>query len=367
MNSARMSRRAFLVSSGSLAALVLAGCNTTRSPAASALSSTGTAAAASARPALSPPVTVKVADGQSLTQAGLYAAIDRGYFQEEGIAVELIPLSNFETIIQSLSTGEIAIGLGGVSPALFNAFSRGISLRVVAAAAIHAPGRSQLVVARKDLVENGGLKGYADLKGKKISRAAAFSVDTEAMEKALNMGGLSLNDAEFVTLGFPETVAALGNKGVDVAYLSEPFATSSIDKGFAVKWHEMADFLPNHAGSLWLYSQALVEGQAEAGRRFMVAMLRGVRDYEDAFGGKNKGRADMVASLMKHTPVKDASLYDRMVAVKYPTSGELPLTTLQEDLAWLVAHGTVSQAPDLASVIDTHFTDYAIQRLGAYQ
>src|SRR5579862_1292061 len=298
MTPASISRRQFLAAAGlAFTSLALAGCGASAVSSPSVTASKPASAAASNQPSpLTPAVTIKVADGQSLTQAGLYIATDKGYFQEEGLNVDLLPLSNFETIIQSLTTGDIAVGLGGVSPALFNAFSRGIDLRIVAAAALHAPGRSQLVVARKDLVESGGLKTYADMKGKKISRAAAFSVDTMAMEKALNMGGLTLNDAEFITLAFPDTVAALANKAVDIAYLSEPFATSSIDKGFAVKWHEMADFIPNHAGSLWLYSQALVEKQPEVGRRFVAAMLRGVRDYEDAFGGKNKGRADVIAS-----------------------------------------------------------------------
>ncbi|HLQ31624.1 MAG TPA: ABC transporter substrate-binding protein [Chloroflexota bacterium] len=310
-------------------------------------------------------MTVKAADGQSLTQTGLYVAVDKNYFREEGLNVELVPLSSFEAVIPSLTTGEIDVGLGGVSPLLFNAFARGINVRIVATAALHAPGRSQLIVARKDLVESGQLKSYTDLKGKKIARAAALSIDTIAFEKGLGLGGLTLNDVEFITLAFPEIVAALSNKAVDVAYLSEPFATSAIDKGIAVKWHEMADLVPNHAGSLWLYSQQLVEKQPEAGRRFMAAMLRGVRDYEDGFA-KNKGRPEVVASLIKHTPIKDASVYDRMIAIKYPTSGELPLDTLQQDLDWLRDHGAVPQAPDLAKVVDSQFITYAAQRLGPY-
>ena len=88
-------------------------------------------------------------------------------------------------------------------------------------------------------------------------------------------------------------MAALSNRAVDLGYLSEPFATSAIDLGFAGKWREMSDLVPNHAASLWVYSQRLILEQPKAGRRFMVALLRGVRDYEDAYA-KHQGRAEVV-------------------------------------------------------------------------
>jgi ABC-type nitrate/sulfonate/bicarbonate transport system substrate-binding protein len=355
-----------------LAGALLAACGGAASPAAPATGASPAAsgAAASAKPAaLNPPVTLKVWDGSSTVQAPLYIAMERGYLQSEGLEVQPVPISGaFDAQVPPLSTGQLDVGGGGFVPALFNAVGRGLPLRVTAIAALHTPGRSQLIVARKDLVESGHLQTYADLKGKVFSRPTALGIATIAAEKALQLGGLQPGDLTYVDLpNMADTVIGLSNKKIDLGYLSEPYAADSIDKGFAVKWREMADLVPNHVAAIWAYGSRLTEQQPELGRRFMVALMRGMRDYEDAFG-KNKGRADVVSILVKHTTVKDPALYDKMQAIAEPASGEFPLDTLQQDLDWLSAHGAVQQpAPELSKVVDTRFVQYALQQLGPYR
>src|SRR5581483_1816391 len=321
------------------------------------------APAASAPPA---PITVKVADSLSGTLAGLYVGKEKGYFAEQGLEVETVRFPSLEPQIAPLGTNEIDVGQGGFVPGLFNAIARGIPLRMVATAAVHAPGRSQLIVARRDLLDSGQLQGYAGLRGKTISRPASFSIATLAIDKALKAGGVRDDEVEWVTLGFPDAVAALGNKGIDLGYLSEPFATSVIEQGIAGKWREMSELVPNHPASIWVYALRLTQEQPDAGRRFMTALLRGVREYEDAFT-KNIGRAEMVATLIRNTGIKDPALYDRMTIVRLPPSGETNVQALQEDLDWLVEKGAVTQPPPLSEVLDTRFTDYAVQQLGPYR
>ena len=130
------------------------------------------AAGAAARPEpLSPPVTLKVWDGSSTIQAPLYIAMDRGYLQEQGLDVELVPIAGaLDAQVPALSTGQLDVGGGGFLPALFNAVGRGIPVYITAIGAMHTPGRSQLIVARKDLVESGQLSSYSDLKGTVFAR-----------------------------------------------------------------------------------------------------------------------------------------------------------------------------------------------------
>lgn len=50
--------------------------------------------------------------------------------------------------------------------------------------------------------------------------------------------------------------------------------------------------------------------KVDLGRRFMVAYLQGVRDFNDAFVKKQpQKRREVIAALAKHTPVKDLPLY----------------------------------------------------------
>jgi NitT/TauT family transport system substrate-binding protein len=326
-------------------------------------------ASAVAKPApLNLPVTLRVWDSGSTIQAPLYIAKERGYLQEQGLDVEAVPIAGaLDAQVPALSTGQLDVGGGGFLPALLNAIGRGIPLRITAIGALHTPGRSQLIVARKDLVESGHLNTYADLKGKVFARPAALGIATIAFEKALQLGGLEPSDITYLDVPQPEALAALANKRADLAYTSEPFGAQSIGQGIAVRWREMADLVPNHVAAIWVYGTRLTEEQPELGRRFMVALMRGMRDYEDAFG-KNKDRAAIVSIMTRHTAVKDPALYDKMQAIAKPASGEFSMDTLQADYDWLKARGVIQEpAPELSQVVDTRFVQYALEELGPYQ
>ncbi|HLG68875.1 MAG TPA: ABC transporter substrate-binding protein, partial [Chloroflexota bacterium] len=302
-------------------AILLTACGGAAAPASSPSAASGApakpvasaAASTPAKPASSnTPATLKVWDSSTTVGAPLYIAMDRGYLKDEGIEVEPVQINGaFDAQVPPLSTGQLDVGGGTIIPALFNSVGRGLPVRVTAIAAMHTPGRSQLIVARKDLVESGQLKSYADLKGKVLARPAPLGIATIAFEKALEQGGLKSSDVTYLDIPTPDTVTALANKKADVAYMTEPFATQSIEKGFAVKWHEMADLVPNHVAAQWAYGSKLISGPPDVGQRFMVALMRGMRDYEDAFR-KNKDRAAIVSILVKHTTIKDPALYDKM-------------------------------------------------------
>lgn len=343
------------------AALLLAACGGAAAP----TSPPASAAAASKPAAANQPATLKVWDGSSTIQAPLYIAMERGYLKEQGIDVQSVAINGaLDAQVPQLANGQLDVGGGAFLPGLVNAVGRGIPVRLAAIGAMHTPGRSQLIVARKDVA--GSLKTYADLKGKTIARPAALGIVTIAVEKALQMGGLKPSDITWLEIQQPVTVAALANKKVDLAYLSEPFATQAIDQGSGVKWHEMADLVPNHVAAIWVYGSRLIDNP-DLGRRFMVAFMHGMRDYEDSFG-KNKDRAEIVSILTKHTVIKDPALYDKMQAIAEPASGEFPMDTLQDDYDWFKGQGAIQEpSPPLSQIVDQRFVQYAIKQLGPYK
>ncbi|MDE3076049.1 MAG: ABC transporter substrate-binding protein [Chloroflexota bacterium] len=333
------------------------------SSAAPAASSAAATASSKAGP-LSPAVTLKVSNAKTAAHAALYIAIERGYFREEGVNIEDAGAISLDAQIPQLGTGRLDVGLNSLVPGLLNAFARGVGVRILSMAIDHQPGRSYPIVARKELIDSGQLKSYADLKGKTYSTTAIPSVAVYALDKALRLGGLKLSDVKLIALSFPNIAVALANKQVDLAFLAEPFATNAIQKGIALKWKEEAEFAAGHPQSIWLGSESLLTTQRDAARRFMVAMLRGGRDYEAAFG-QNKGRKEIVDILIKHTTVKDPALYDKMNWAKIPENPAIRMDLLKEDADWLVAQGGIQPLPDLSKLVATDPVQYALQRLGA--
>src|SRR5262249_6140017 len=99
------------------------------SSAVQAAPATPASATRSAPAPLSPPVPVKVGDAGTVAHRGIYIGLERGYFADEGLEVELVPFTGDQ--IPALLTGDLHVGNGGATPALFNAAQRGVGVKIV--------------------------------------------------------------------------------------------------------------------------------------------------------------------------------------------------------------------------------------------
>src|SRR4051812_24173848 len=96
-------------------------------PAASTAAAPSSATAPTAPPALA---VVKLADPLAFVSAPLLIAVEKGYFREQGVDVQLEPVAGGADVIPQLAIGELDLTHGGISPAMFNAIERGVEIRV---------------------------------------------------------------------------------------------------------------------------------------------------------------------------------------------------------------------------------------------
>jgi len=75
----------------------------------------------------------------------------------------------------------------------------------------------------------------------------------------------------------------------------------------------------------------------------------------------------VVDTLTKHTTVKDAALYDRMVMPGIDPNGYVNIDSLNRDQDYFVESGTQKQKVNMAEVVDLSFARAAVQQLGPYQ
>jgi NitT/TauT family transport system substrate-binding protein len=328
----------------------------------------GVASPSAARPApLRPPVTVKGASLLGLTDAGLFIAIDRGYFAEEGIEIEHSRVDGAAQAMPHVATGQLDIA--GVTPssALFNAVGRGLPLRIAADKGHIAPGYSQNTwMLREDLAAAGAVRAWADLRGLTLGinvPNSGSSTDIQ-LDGALERGGLTRDDVRIVELPYPDMNAAFANRTIDASLHSEPFATLGVGLGVARRWRPASDIRTKQYTGVWLYSPQFAA--TEAASRFMVAYLRGVRDYNDAvlYG---QGKDGIVDVLTRYTAVKDPALYADMAFAAIDPDGRIDLAALELDLQYYLAKGFVQQPVDLQQIVDNRYADYALARLGPYQ
>ena len=283
-----------------------------------------------------------------------------------GIQIEPHELTSTNDMVALLSGDQLDVGHQAVSPALFNAVARGVGVRMVADHGGNIPGRTTPSLAvRTDLLERQPWAGYQNLNGYKIAISGIGTLSQYHIELMLARGGLQPTDAEVISLPFPDMAVAFGNKAIDAAIFNEPWATQQEEAGVIKKVLYTDDVDPNGNVSGVMFSETFAHNQ-QAARNYLVAYLRGVRDYWDAYDGRRDFQI-IVDAQKKFTPVKDERLIRKVPPTGMKPDGYLNLDKMATYQDWFLEHGLVTQKVDLNQVVDHSFLDYANGILGPYQ
>jgi NitT/TauT family transport system substrate-binding protein len=296
--------------------------------------------------------------------------LERGYFQDEGLEVELVPARGITEQVGLLATGQLHTGTGGVDPGLFNAAQREIGLKLITALVSSTeknPGGAALLV-RKELVDSGQYQGLSDLKGLTIAVGTLGTTSQMHVERALRQGGLTVDDVTVVPIACPDMMTALGNKAVDAAWSVEPFVAIANSRGIAKTMTAAGEVYPGAPGVVMVISPQFAADRPEAARRYFTAYLRATRDYYRTFVSNENpaGREEFYQVLMKHTPLKDPALFPLMGWPGVDPNGGLDERVLDQMQDYLLQRGTVREKLDVSRIVDHSYANYALERLGRY-
>ncbi len=308
----------------------------------------------------------------TVSDIGLYLAERKGYFRAEGLDVTLTQIDLTNKMVPMLGTGDLDVGSGTVAVGIYNAVSRGVAVRVVAdKGSVRAGYGYEGLLVRKDLVDSGRYKGFADLKGMKIAVASLGSGNSSGANQALKLGGLRFSDADFVTLPFPQHLVAFANRAIDASMTNEPTITLALLKGLAVKIAGNDKIYPQQQTAILLYSEKFAKTRPDAALKFMRAYIRAVRDYNDALvdvklAGPNAN--EIIATLTQYTSIKDPALLRQITPAAINPDGRVNLDGMRTDLAFYREQGLV-QDPKIAAedIVDMRFVDAVVRELGPYK
>src|SRR5581483_5529861 len=241
--------------------------------------------AAPAAPTAPPaPASLQLGVMNSASDAGFFVAEERGHFREQGLNVELVTFTAAAQMLGPLGAAQIDAGGTALTPGYLNAFARGIRVFVVADKGNTSPGWGyQGVLARKALVDGGTIRGPADLRGRKVGIPSLGSGAEVGLDRFLRTGGIGSRDTELTLLPFPDMPAAMSSGAIDGAITIEPFLTRIEADGSGVVLAREDEYYPGHQVGVVYFSDPFATERADVARRFMVAYLKAVRDYNDAF------------------------------------------------------------------------------------
>jgi NitT/TauT family transport system substrate-binding protein len=339
-------------------------------PAATAKPATGAVAGAQAYSPtpLNPPVKVSLGILASSSDGGIFIADARGYFKQEGIELDVQRFQSLVDMVAPLTGGQLQIAAGGLAASVYNAADRGIAIRIVAdkGGAPSPEWDFAGLVVRKDLIDSGKVKDYQDLKGLTLVTSGRGNSPEVALATALKKGGLTLQDVNYTQMAFPDMVAAFQNKGIDGGIVIEPFLSRVVSDGTGVRWKGNVDiFGGNEQIAAIVYGEQFAT-KSDLAQRWMNAYIRGVRDYNDAFGPKKKGYDEVVNILVTNTTVKDPKVFAQMKPAGLDPDGRLDLQSMKSDLNYYIESGQAKPTADLTKLVDPTFQEAAIKVLGPY-
>ncbi|WP_052852837.1 ABC transporter substrate-binding protein [Streptomyces avicenniae] len=167
--------------------------------------------------------TVVVSETAGTPSAFLAYGVREGFFEDEGLNVEVRPSSGGASVIPALLSGDIDIAGSNVVSALL-AMGRRMPIEMIAA------GTSTSERADDDFSSlmvpaDSPIAGPEDLDGAKIAVNTLQNINDIVLHSVLAEHGLGNGDVQLVEMPFPDMPAAMDRGDVDAGLLIEPFAT----------------------------------------------------------------------------------------------------------------------------------------------
>nr|MDP2191053.1 ABC transporter substrate-binding protein [Rhodoferax sp.] len=314
--------------------------------------------------------TVRVGLTNVSSDAGFFIADKKGYFKQEGLNVVFTGFNSAAKMVAPLGAGQLDVGGGTAAAGLYNAIARGINVKIVADKGSIPPGYGYTsVLVRKDLVDSGKFKSFADLKGLKVAVGAEGTATASALNEALKKGGLKYSDVQVMSMGFPQHLMALANKAIDASMTNEPTVTQALQKGVAIRFAANDTFYPNQQVAVVLYGDEFIKSHPAIAKKFMRAYIKAVRDYNDALkDGKLAGaNADEIISILtEYTLIKDPDVYRTITPHGTNPDGKVNEASLKKDFQFYKEQGLIVGNVSVEQALDNSFAEAVLKELGPY-
>lgn len=274
--------------------------------------------------------------------AGLFLALERGYYEEEGLKPEFYTPSDPTTVLQTVGAGRDAFGISYQTDLLL-ARAAGVPVTSVLALT-QRPLQGIMVLA------DSGISRPADLAGKTIGYPGIPSQEA-FLATMLASDGASMDDVDLVNIGFdlvPGLISGRVDASLGAFWTHEPILAAQ--EGFATAMLNVDDW-----GVPPYYELILVanEGDLMAQRARIEGFLRATRrGYLDAIADPEAA----LAALQAASPELDLDVETEglhlLIPVWTDADGQFGTQTAQQwqdYAAWMADNGLIPVDLDIAA------------------
>lgn len=323
-----------LLGAGALLSLALTGC-------ASGSISGGEGNAAAAGSGNSDLRDVTIGLFPSSAVGAIQLGIDKGYFEEEGLNLELLLGQGSAAQLPSLSSGSLDFMLASPTTPLI-ATAQGLDLKIVSG---YATNRTEIVEDSVAVLVGPGsdISSARDLEGKTVSINALGSIGEIGIKEAVELDGGDPSKVTFVQLGFNEVGAQLESGQIDAGMAGPPFMQQIVADGGSVISDFIQDADLGGAELVIASSGALTREDPEVIESFVAALDKTLTYAEE--------HQDEVRALLPSVLGTSPEAAEKTDFIAW--SAELDVDALKQFADLMEKHGVTEKRPDVESTVWT--------------
>ena len=280
--------------------------------------------------------------------AFMYVAIEKGYYEEEGLKVNIQFPSNSNDAISLVAAGQADIGLYYQQDVIQARTKQNVPVKSIGAV-VQGPLNIVLSLKEKNITTAEDLVdktiGYA---GTELSEALIRSV--------MNYVGADYSDVTMIDVGFDlMSSMTTGNVDATIGCLVNHEVPQMEEEGFSVNWFDLDEYgVPTYYEGVFLANDDAIENDSETLKAFLRASAKGFADMK---ANPEEALQILLANQNEENFPLSETVERKSVEVLLPMMETADAAFLsqsdecwQENIDWMLEQGLISETVALDEV-----------------
>jgi NitT/TauT family transport system substrate-binding protein len=324
----------------------------------------GCAAAPATAPAAAPRTTLKLKIGTATTpppalpESTLWLGRELGYYQREGLDVDIVETQATPSVITAMRSGEVDVGKINSEDVIRLTATRDLEMRTINS----SNGRNFFMIVGKS-----SFGSVAELAGKSFGISRVGGQDHALSNKVMAARGPGADKVNYVAIGAPNVRAqALVAGQVDGTTMSlATWVTVQNEKSLKVLVNadDYFNAVPLVNKGNVVTTKVLAE-KPEQLRRFTAAVVKASRYFVE----NKQGWVDAMAKLRPDIARSDLEYLWAEFPAAWAVNAQLNMPAYQTSTEFLYETGDFKDVPRISATdwADTQFVDSVLKELGVY-
>ena len=280
--------------------------------------------------------------------AFMYVAIEKGYYEEEGLKVNIRFPSNSNDAISLVAAGQADIGLYYQQDVIQARTKQNVPVKSIGAV-VQGPLNIVLSLKEKNITT------AEDLVGKTIGYAGT-ELSEALIRSIMNYVGADYSDVAMIDVGFDlMSSMTTGNVDATIGCLVNHEVPQMEEEGFSVNWFDLDEYgVPTYYEGVFLANDNAIENDSETLKAFLRASAKGFADMK---ANPEEALQILLANQNEENFPLSETVERKSVEVLLPMMETADAAFLsqsdecwQENIDWMLEQGLISETVALDEV-----------------